>query len=334
MSRTVNKSPDDLLAQYQDNRGRADRLRDAVVVQLAQLFATEEITLGVPVESRVKEWSSIEEKIQRKELVLENVCHLHDLVGIRIILLFKGDLEKVQELVTKTFKVISSEDTSRRLGDSEFGYQSQHFVVRIPKNWLNVPVFSSLGDLYIELQIRTLAQHIWAAASHKLQYKNEAGVPPPLRRTINRVSALLETVDLEFERVLDERKKYVVSGTSSASPGDPFNVDSLAAYLASKFPAENKKSEEDYAELLSDVTELEVNSIGMLEPIISRHMEFVMDDDKKRSDERKRKKSKNPEIQRRISHGVFYTHTGLARTALRKEFGAKAMGVFSARQAS
>jgi ppGpp synthetase/RelA/SpoT-type nucleotidyltranferase len=30
-----------------------------------------------------------------------------------------------------------------------------------------------LGGLRAEVQVRTTAQHIWAAASHKLQYKHE-----------------------------------------------------------------------------------------------------------------------------------------------------------------
>jgi ppGpp synthetase/RelA/SpoT-type nucleotidyltranferase len=63
--------------------------------------------------------------------------------------------------------------------------------------------------MVFELQLRTLAQHIWAVASHKLQYKREASVPVPIRRSINRVSALLEMVDLEFDRVLLEREQYV-----------------------------------------------------------------------------------------------------------------------------
>lgn len=59
-----------------------------------------------------------------------------------------------------------------------------------------------MSGLKAEVQVRTVTQHVWAAASHVLQYKQEASVPLPVRRSIYRVSALLETVDLEFERVL------------------------------------------------------------------------------------------------------------------------------------
>ena len=79
----------------------------------------------------------------------------------------------------------------------------------MPDDWLNVPTFREFKGLRAELQIRTLAQQLWAAASHKLQYKRESSVPYPIRRSIHRVAALLETVDLELERVLSERDPHL-----------------------------------------------------------------------------------------------------------------------------
>ncbi len=147
-------------------------------------------------EGRVKSLASIEEKIERKGLTLQSVTALDDLIGVRAILLFRKDLKIADKLISKTFHVLHKEDTATRLADDSFGYQSQHYVVQLPKSWSKIPSFSELGTIRVELQVRTLAQHIWAAASHKLQYKKENSVPPPLRRAISRVSALLETVDL------------------------------------------------------------------------------------------------------------------------------------------
>ncbi|WP_082836585.1 RelA/SpoT domain-containing protein [Acidovorax sp. GW101-3H11] len=182
--------------EYQDFSSKAERLRIAISDQLMALISENSLTLGVPIESRLKTWSSVAEKLERKQLKLQSIRELPDLVGVRVILLFSSDVGKAVGLIEQVFEVVSREDTVTRLGDSQFGYQSQHFIVRLPESWLGVPTLSGLGQLTVELQIRTLAQHIWAAASHKLQYKQEAGVPPPLRRTINRVSALLEIVDL------------------------------------------------------------------------------------------------------------------------------------------
>lgn len=320
---------------YQTNISRFQRLRAAVVAQVSDLLDSKNISLGVPIESRVKEWTSIEEKLQRKGLKIGGLSELQDLIGVRLILLFKRDLDLTLDLLKATFDVVSIEDTRDRLGDSMFGYQSQHLIVKLPKEWLRVPSFSALGDLHIEFQVRTLAQHIWAAVSHKLQYKNEQGVPPPIRRTINRASALLETVDLEFDRVLAERESYVISAATEDNENAALNVDSLAALLDAELPKENKSDNEPYAELLSDLSSLGVATVGQLRTLINSNRDAI---EKKESAsvkhhvERANKGKKKPS--ERIQAGVFYKHVGLARCALREEFGDSAVNkLFAARRA-
>jgi ppGpp synthetase/RelA/SpoT-type nucleotidyltranferase len=314
---------DALRIQYQDHAGRAERLREAIVAQLSALLAANDMTLGVPMESRVKTWASLAEKLDRKKISLDSLFNLHDLIGVRAILLFRSDLLRVLELIKNTFEVVSLEDTAARLGDSEFGYQSQHFVVRLPKSWLLLPSLTGLNDFCVELQVRTIAQHIWAAASHKLQYKQESGVPRPLRRTINRVSALLETVDLEFERVLDERRAYLQDSQAPQAATEPLNVDSLAAVLAELLPPENKKDDEPYADLLSDLTSLKVKTPEQLRLILTKHAEHASNSDRVRVAELRRGSSidDEPGVSERVARGVFYTHVGLARETLRAEYG-------------
>jgi len=314
-----------LRIQYQDNIGRAERLREAVIVQLLELFNTHNVTLGVPIESRIKDWTSISEKIERKNINLENLLDLQDLIGIRSILLFKRDLTQVHDLISSTFEVVSAEDTGNRLSESEFGYQSQHYIVKIPNAWLSLPSLAGLNEFFIELQVRTLAQHIWAAASHKLQYKQEAGVPPPVRRAINRVSALLETVDLEFERVLNDRDEYVEHAQSSATNNEPLNVDNLAKTLTELLPPDNKIENEGYAELLEDLAILGVTDTNRLKEIINTHLSIALKSDSTRVVEKKQESLPNQESEqhKRLEKGVFYAHVGLVRTMLRKEFGVK-----------
>lgn len=323
-----------LRIQYQDNIGRAERLREAVVQQFSELLTAKGLTLGVPMESRVKTWASVEEKLERKRVKIENVFALHDLIGVRAILLFRSDLDRAMSLVTENFDVVSKEDTGARLSEAEFGYQSHHFVVRLPKGWLSLPSLANLGDFVVELQVRTLAQHIWAAASHKLQYKQEAGVPPPLRRSINRVSALLETVDLEFERVLDERRNYVAATASSPPEDGPLNVDSLAAVLSEVLPPENKKTMEPYADLLTDLVELKIDTPRELRRILLEHLDAAKERDRELVMEHRSgaQQSEEADAAERVAKGVFYAHVGLAREALRRELGEAADAVFKQRK--
>lgn len=311
-----------LQMQHQDMFSRAERLRDMVVFQLLELFNNNNITLGVPIESRIKSWPSVSEKIDRKNTQLESILDLQDFIGIRSILLFKRDLAQVKTLISKTFEVISAEDTGDRLGDSEFGYQSQHYIVKIPRTWLELPSLSGLNEFFIELQVRTLAQHIWAAASHKLQYKQKEGVPPRVLRAINRVSALLETVDLEFERVLDERDNYVQSTQKKSITSERLNVDSLASILSAMLPPENKIENEPYADVLDDMHILGPSETSDLIVFIEKHLSEALG--------KNAAMANNPKViagsihgsnYDRIKNGVYYSHAGLMSEMLRQEHG-------------
>ena len=315
---------DSLHKEYDSVRDLASRFCSGLKQQLEQLLSANGVTLGVPVESRVKDWHSIAEKTERLSLRLQSVKELNDLVGLRLILLFRRDVTKVCELVSKAFVVVSQEDTSQRLGETEFGYQSLHYVVRLPENWLSVPSFKGFDDFQAEVQVRSLAQHIWAAASHVLQYKQEASVPPPVRRSIYRVSALLETVDLEFERVLEERQSYI-SALASDRPLEPINVDLLTKILDTYLPGVNKMQPEPYSELIQDLSHFGVDNAEKLTELIKNQLRPALENDAKRvlteSDYLRQDARPLPGERDRIKRGVFYTHAGLVREMLRIQFG-------------
>lgn len=324
----------DLRADFHGHAARADRLRAVMLDQLYQLFATSQVTLGVPIEGRVKSWASIEEKIERKGLFLESVAALDDLIGVRAILLFRKDLEVADKLISETFHVLHKEDTAARLADDSFGYQSQHYVVQLPKSWNKIPSFSELGTLRVELQVRTLAQHIWAAASHKLQYKQENSVPPPLRRAISRVSTLLETVDLEIDRVLEERETYIRDEVTGLNSNETLNVESLASVLSDLLPPENRSEDETYGDFLEDLLSLKVTTASQLRTVLTKHKKHFANAEAKQVAEHRAKNDYSGTTQERIASGVFYAHVGLARAALRAEFGTPAVdALYKARSA-
>lgn len=317
---------DTLHKEYDSVRDLASRFCSGLKQQLEEILSANEVTLGVPIESRVKSWNSVAEKTDRLSLRLQSVKELNDLVGLRLILLFKQDVTKVCELVSKTFVVVSQEDTSQRLGETEFGYQSLHYVVRLPENWLSVPSFKGFDDFQAEVQVRSLAQHIWAAASHVLQYKQEASVPLPVRRSIYRVSALLETVDLEFERVLEERQSYI-SELDSDRPLEPINVDLLTKILDTYLPAGNKKQPETYSELIQDLSHFGIDNAEKLTELIKKQLRPALEDDAKRVCEQRNYMHQHGRTELsykdRIKRGVFYTHVGLVREMLAIQFGDK-----------
>jgi putative GTP pyrophosphokinase len=311
-------SVEKLKSEYLSTRSKAQRLCEALMTQIETLVGSNEIALAVPLESRVKTWDSIEEKISRKSLQLEEIADLDDLVGMRIILLFRRDIIAADKVIREHLKVLHAEDTSQRLSETQFGYQSQHYIVTLPENWLRLPSYSEFANLKVELQLRTAAQHIWAASSHKLQYKNESSVPPTLRRSIHRVSALLETVDLEFERLLDERQSYVELELTTTKKNETLNVDILSRVLGELLPAKNRGNDESYADLLDDLLHFNVETEKDLRSLLNKHMSAVTEIEAETAREKG------------VEH--FYRHVGLARRALRFEFGDKALNEQAAKR--
>jgi hypothetical protein len=254
-------------------------------------------------------------------------------VGLRVILLFQRAVSDVCKIIADNFKVLKTENTHERLATSEFGYSSVHFQIEPPPGWLTVPTLKRLGNCKAEIQVRTVAQHIWASASHVLQYKQEKGVPPSVRRSICRVSALLETVDLEFERVLAERASYLANVQTDTST-ETLNVDLLVKILDELLPKDNKsQGDEDYASLLTDLAEFGIKTNVELRYLIKETKNAIILEDRERVLEELNAKHERENAEatpfniilddERLDRGVFFSHVGLTRNALGQKFGQK-----------
>ncbi len=313
----------DLEKEYQKLAPSAAQFGFELSRQLAELLNQHGVSLGFPIQQRVKAWASIADKIERKSLDPKSISHISDLIGIRIIVLFQRDANSVCELIKENFKVLQQENAQDRLGTGEFGYSSVHFHIELKPDWLAIPTLKTLLNLKAEIQVRTMAQHIWAASSHILQYKKENGVPPPVRRSIYRVSALLETVDLEFERVLASRDEYVTLVDTSSS-SEELNVDLVAKILNENLPAENTDGQEPYDELLEDLVHFSISTPRELVQLLKKHSGEIIEADKIIASEQDPLFLQNHQTDRiRRARGVFFNHVGLVRQAMSLEFGAK-----------
>ncbi len=291
----------------------------------------ESATLSFPIQHRIKSWSSVSEKMERIGLQVTELKDMQDLIGFRLVLQFRRDLEHICETIHMNFDVIDMYDTIDRLREDQFGYSSIHFIVKLPDQWLLPLTMADLGDLRAEIQVRTTAQHIWAAASHALQYKHETSVPAAVRRSLSRVSALLETVDLELERVLRvlvERERYKIASAESRNPQDVLNVDLIEHILDETSPIKNKAAgREDYARLLEDLKHLGLTTRDHLLAVLLKHREQVLKEDGERA-ARLKQELANPKLAgaydpERIAQGIFFIHVGLTRRALVHEFGSE-----------
>lgn len=320
-----------LETEYRAVIGLAEAFSEELAKQLAKLIDRAIVPLAFPIQRRVKRWESLSEKFARIALSVEHVKEVQDLIGLRVILLFRRDVEKVDSLLRSTLKVSRAYNTGDRLKADQFGYSSRHYIVALPEGWLGVPSFDGMSDLIAEIQVRTLAQHMWAEASNVLQYKREESVPVSIRRALSRGSAILETLDLEFDRVLDERDAYRTSLDVEKS-SETLNVDLLEKTLDVLLPPENKSSDEPYAQLLSELSYFGITTATTLRELAAKHIAAA-----------KAKEEQNVTTARaniangqdpigtspeRTAQGVFFTHIGLARMILSEEVGDEVLSAF------
>jgi putative GTP pyrophosphokinase len=324
--------PDRLKSSYDALFPVAERFAKRLAEQIGEVLVSNQISLAVPIEWRVKSLVSLSEKIENKKLEVVECAQVNDFVGLRLILLFRRDVDRVIGLLSNSLNVTASEDATERLGVEAFGYQSVHLQVQLPPEWGKVPTFRDFSGLRAEVQVRTAAQHIWAAASHVLQYKSATSVPKQVLPSVNRVAALLETVDLEFERALLEKREYARDAGASlrGSDGDltneTLNVDLLERVLDQVLPPENKDESEDYEEILNKLLEAKISKVDALTRLIHEKLDDALRFEKEvvsaliESGEpdaadgtiaAEVRGNRYRGRQARLDRGVFYTHQGL-----------------------
>ena len=139
-----------------------------------------------------------------------------DLCGGRVITRTSDQVHAVCEFIEQAFIIDwpNSEDVSRRLKPTEFGYRSVHYIVQVDPDKLKAAgitatVPTEILGLKAEIQVRTLLEHAWADIGHEMTYKTELKVPDNIHRQFASIAAVLESADREFGRLvhsLDEFK--------------------------------------------------------------------------------------------------------------------------------
>lgn len=188
-------------------------------------------------EARAKTVDSFVEKIYRKgQKYGDPLNEVTDLSGIRIITYYHEDLDLVGDLIASEFEVDwpNSIDPSQSMEPDKFGYRAPSYVVRLNTARRDLAEWSPYASCRAEIQLRTIAQHAWAAVDHKLRYKRGDDAPPELQRDLSRLSALFELADKEFSDIRKRMADLAASYSESVGRGElqiNLNRDSLQTYL-------------------------------------------------------------------------------------------------------
>jgi uncharacterized protein YjbI with pentapeptide repeats len=162
--------------------------------------------------SRIKEWGSFIKNVEEKGVSNERVWKdevADDILGVRVICLFRSELDVIDGWIKDTFEVIkkkryewgpvpqgkSKEEVRKVTGE---GYTSIHYIVR-----LNKADLSRCPKPYnFEIQTRTMLQDAWAEFNHEI-YKTKEKIPEEIFRDKIILSKYLSAMNEHFESVRD-----------------------------------------------------------------------------------------------------------------------------------
>lgn len=179
-----------------------------------------------PISMRIKEFTSLINKVigdikYHKEPLLK----INDILGLRVMLYFESDLEKVCDIIEEEFEVIGTRDDKReRLEPDQFGYSSIHYIVKLDERRLLLPEYKDYKDLKAEVQIRTIVEHPWDVISHYMDYKPKelgSSLSPKLERRLNSLMALFEIANREFDSIHKEYNEQI------GKPVEELNIEKI-----------------------------------------------------------------------------------------------------------
>lgn len=165
---------------------------------------------------RTKELLSIVKKIKKKQCEKEySYDSLKDKLGIRIICTFESELKIVDKLLKEYFIIENAEYKKENLDFNKLDYQSNHYDVKIKSELIDFKSIKKYDNYVFEVQVRTLNQHAWANAAHKLSYKQDCDLPSDVKRKLYRLLSLYELSDQEIEAI----NKHLINETKSPLDG-------------------------------------------------------------------------------------------------------------------
>lgn len=199
---------EEILKDFISKKDVIDSFKERVINLLSDLIRQEKIIIH-HISGRTKEYESLSKKIDRKIGKYNSLEEITDVIGLRIITHLESDVDLVSNLITKEFTIDEKNSIDKRkLNTDQFGYKSLHLVISLNETRAKLTEYKGYGTLKCEVQIRSILQHAWAEIEHDLGYKGKSSVPNQYKRNFNRLAALLETADVEFDRLKRELTTY------------------------------------------------------------------------------------------------------------------------------
>lgn len=221
----------------------------------------------------------LDNQTKEQDKIYKGIQDITDLCGVRIITNMESDIDLIETEVRKLGFIVYEEmcKDHRDRKPNDFGYLSLHLILSVGEEFSKLDGYHSIKGLKAEIQIRSILQHAWAEMSHSFGYKSEDELPNDLKRYINRLSAVLESADLDFVRLKVEKEKYLADTKKTI---DALNIGSLIEnnkvlngirdMLNQKFGVQFSVRR-NYQTIFKKLEFFKITTINTLEDKISRH---------------------------------------------------------------
>jgi ppGpp synthetase/RelA/SpoT-type nucleotidyltranferase len=251
-----------LLDEYREQLPVYGRLREVVMEQLKGMLKQSGIEV-TSLDSRIKTEKSFVGKLQRKASKYHALTDITDIIGVRIVAYYNEDVDRIASMAENLFEVdwANSVDKRKMHQFDSFGYNSLHYICRMPKELFCDPAEPSLNEIRFELQMRTALQHVWSDIQHDIGYKSEIETPMVYHRDLSRLAGLLELADNEFSRIRRDIADYRRRAQSLVQTGHLDEVmldgDTFRSYLQTRpFDRLNER--------IAAITQAELQEVPMM----------------------------------------------------------------------
>lgn len=222
---------------YTDLERAAQRLADEILHPVLKRREAR-YELIVP---RVKDRDSVIRKWQGDPAKYRDPLRdMHDIVGIRIVTFDLDDVNRIDYIIRSEFEIDSANSPrkGRQLAPDQFGYVSDHFVVRLSKDRAELPEWKVLRTGCAEIQVRTMLQHAWASMQWDVYRRLQRGIriPDPINRGYARLAAACEMIDDQFVALSRQIRVLgpAAAGIAQEDITAEFNETTLDAFLHSR----------------------------------------------------------------------------------------------------
>lgn len=149
--------------------------------------------------SRIKSEESMKEKLKRKgfDVNVENaLTKVFDAVGVRIICPYIDDIYKIVRILKNSNEYVVINEKDYVKNPKKNGYRSYHLILAE-----SIEIEDIKKNIYVEIQIRTIAMDFWSSLEHEMKYKKEIKNTELIVEELKKCADIIATTDLNMQTI-------------------------------------------------------------------------------------------------------------------------------------